>query len=97
MPGLRVTIWRIFLGLLPLDTQEWESSLENNYTSYQVYVKEMIEKHKLFQFSDAEDPYRIKTEGMPEEEQKERKENAKILRMVEKDIKRTRQELSFFR
>ena len=63
------------------------------------HTHELIEKPKLFEFSEVEDPQRPSTakEDLTPEEQKELKTNAKILRSIEKDVKRTRTELSFFR
>ena len=85
--------------VLPSNTAVWEDCLEQNYESYVAHTHELIEKPKLFEFSEVEDPYRPKTdkEDLSPEEQKLLKENAKILRSIEKDVKRTRTELSFFR
>jgi hypothetical protein len=45
--GLRPIVWRIILGALPNKTKDWQSSLENNYKTYEDFKKELIVKPKL--------------------------------------------------
>ena len=45
--GLRPVVWRILLGYLPENTDEWDSILRSQKESYDVWVEELIAKPKL--------------------------------------------------
>lgn len=45
--GLRPLVWRIILNELPLKTAEWESTLNQNFSTYENFKKELIITPKL--------------------------------------------------
>ena len=45
--GLRPLVWRILLNYLPDDTTQWDDTLRDNHTSYNIYKEELIAKPKL--------------------------------------------------
>jgi len=47
VPGLRPVIWRLLLGMWPLETEEWERALEQTYETYQVWRQELIVQPSL--------------------------------------------------
>lgn len=45
--GLRPLIWRLILGSLPEKTDQWKTKIEENYSTYEDFKKELIVKPKL--------------------------------------------------
>jgi len=47
IPSLRSIIWKILLGLIPLNVNEWEEILDNKRNEYNKLKKELYEKFEL--------------------------------------------------
>ena len=56
IPILRSIIWKINLGYLPINNEEWEKILEdkrNSYIDYKdIFKKKLLEEYKLYQDYD---------------------------------------------
>ena len=44
---LRPIVWRILLGSLPVDTNDWTKQIETNFQTYEDFKRELIVKPQL--------------------------------------------------
>ena len=92
IPILRSIVWKINLGYLPIDNEQWDKILKEKRTSY-FYYKEAIKK-KL------EEEYKLyeKYDKMNKEEKDEldKKSNKLLLEQICKDVNRTHNQMDFF-
>ena len=92
LPELRSLIWKINLGYLPLNKEEWDQILESKRIAYQKYRNSIIEKLKkeLELYKGYKD--------MSKEEKKalDKKTHKTILEEITKDTNRTHTEMNFF-
>ena len=83
--NLRAIIWRLLLGSLPKETQDWQDQLESNLQIYDAFKKELIVEPDL-----EEDP--LSKNGKWNTFFKDQE----IWELIEKDVKRTRTDMNFF-
>ena len=92
LPELRSLIWKINLGYLPLNIEEWDKILKSKRIAYQKYKDSIVAKleKELELFNGYE--------KMTKEERKalDKKTNKPVLEEICKDTNRTHTEMSFF-
>lgn len=111
--GLRSLVWRVLIGYLPVDRKKWEGVLKKSRTDYESFVgeflvrgnKEKNENGDLLNKSQASNSKgltfaKVKDHPLSKSDSSEWNSLFKDLELwdeVEKDTKRTRSEMSFFR
>ena len=92
IPILRSIIWKINLGYLTINNEEWEKILEdkrNSYIDYKdIFKEKLLEEYKLYQDYD-----KISKE---EKEKLDKKSNKLLLEQICKDVYRTHNQMDFF-
>ena len=92
IPILRSIIWKINLGYLPLNNEDWEKILEdkrNSYIDYKdIFKKKLLEEYKLYQNFDKM--------SKEEKEKLDKKTNKLLLEQICKDVNRTHNQMDFF-
>ena len=92
IPILRSIIWKINLGYLPIDNEEWEKILEdkrNSYIDYKdIFKKKLMEEYKLYENYDKM--------NKEEKENLDKTTNKLLLEQICKDVNRTHNQLDFF-
>ena len=92
LPELRSLIWKINLGYLPLNTEEWDTILKSKRIAYQNYKDSVVKKleKELELFNGYQ--------KLTREEKKEldKKTSKPLLEEICKDTNRTHTEMSFF-
>jgi hypothetical protein len=63
IPSLRSLIWKILLGIIPLDSNQWESVLDKKRNDYKKLRKQYLEKLELDKIRESEDKNKIKHGG----------------------------------
>lgn len=98
--GLRTIIWRLILGSLPDETAEWQASLDSNLATYEQFKKELIvnpqiqdEKQKAQAAAMMDHPLSRSQNSVWNTYFKDQE----IWDEIEKDVKRTRTEMQFFK
>jgi hypothetical protein len=94
--GLRPVIWRIMLGQWPSDTSKWEEILRSQRDMYEEYKQELIEKPKQQRQTQLSQKKDHPLANNQDSSWKQFYDDKQILEEIEKDVKRTRVELSFF-
>ena len=102
--GLRPIVWRILLNYLPLDAKAWDDTLRVSHDNYLVYKEELITKPTLAQSQANENTGGIRvvsnTDHPLSKQQnstwKQYYDDKQLWEEIEKDVKRTRNELAFF-
>ena len=92
IPILRSIIWKINLGYLPINNEEWEKIMEDKRKSYfdykSIFKKKLLEEYNLYQNYD---------KMMKEEKEKlDKKTNKLLLEQICKDVNRTHNQMDFF-
>ena len=92
IPILRSIIWKINLGYLPIDNEEWEKIMEEQRNSYNYYKnifkKKLLEEYKLYENYDKM--------NKEEKENLDKTTNKLLLEQICKDVNRTHNQLDFF-
>ena len=92
IPILRSIVWKINLGYLPINNEEWENILSEKRNSYFYYKgiihKNLLEEYKLF------DNY--SNMSKEEKEDLDKKTNKLLLEQICKDVNRTHNQMDFF-
>ena len=92
IPILRSIIWKINLGYLPLNNEDWEKILEdkrNSYIDYKdIFKKKLLEEYKLYQNYDKM--------SKEEKEKLDKKTSKLLLEQICKDVNRTHNQMDFF-
>ena len=92
IPILRSIVWKINLGYLPVNNEEWENILSDKRNSYFYYKgiihKNLLEEYKLF------DNY--SNMSKEEKEDLDKKTNKLLLEQICKDVNRTHNQMDFF-
>ena len=92
IPILRSIIWKINLGYLPINNEEWSNILEDKRSSYfyykDIFNKKLSEEYKLYK--DYE------TMTREEREKLDKKTNKTLLEQICKDVNRTHNQMDFF-
>ena len=92
IPILRSIIWKINLGYLTINNEEWEKILEdkrNSYIDYKdIFKKKLLEEYKLYQDYDKK--------SKEEKEKLDKKSNKLLLEQICKDVYRTHNQMDFF-
>ena len=91
IPSLRSICWKLLLGYIPLDNKEWESSIDEKRQKYYDLQTKYLAKIKK---------EKIKKYDHPLNNEKDSKwmdyfQENKLGSVIEKDLKRTRNEISF--
>ena len=92
IPILRSIVWKINLGYLPIDNEQWENILKSKRTSY-FYYKEAIKKKLLEEYKLYENYEKMKKE---EKDELDKKSNKLLLEQICKDVNRTHNQMDFF-
>ena len=92
IPILRSIVWKINLGYLPIDNEQWENILKSKRTSY-FYYKEAIKKKLLEEYNLYENYEKMKKE---EKDELDKKSNKLLLEQICKDVNRTHNQMDFF-
>ena len=92
IPILRSIIWKINLGYLPIDNEQWEKIMEEQRNSYNYYKnifkKKLLEEYKLYENYDKM--------NKEEKENLDKTTNKLLLEQICKDVNRTHNQLDFF-
>ena len=92
LPILRSLIWKINLGYLTINSEEWTTSLQSQRKTYNIYknifISKLKEEIKLF------DNFYSKSKS--ERQQLEENTNKILLEEIAKDVNRTHMQFSFF-
>ena len=92
IPILRSIIWKINLGYLTINNEEWEKILEdkrNSYIDYKdIFKEKLLEQYKLYQDYDKK--------SKEEKEKLDKKSNKLLLEQICKDVYRTHNQMDFF-
>ena len=92
IPILRSIVWKINLGYLSINNEEWENILSEKRNSY-FYYKNIIQKNLLEEFKLFENYSNMSKE---EKEDLDKKTNKLLLEQICKDVNRTHNQLDFF-
>ncbi len=92
IPILRSIVWKINLGYLSIDNEQWENILKSKRTSY-FYYKEAIKKKLLEEYKLYENYEKMKKE---EKDELDKKSNKLLLEQICKDVNRTHNQMDFF-
>lgn len=92
IPILRSIVWKINLGYLSINNEEWENILSEKRNSY-FYYKNIIQKNLLEEFKLFENYSNMNKE---EKEDLDKKTNKLLLEQICKDVNRTHNQLDFF-
>ena len=92
IPILRSIVWKINLGYLPIDNEQWENILKSKRTSY-FYYKEAIKKKLLEEYKLYENYEKMNKE---EKDELDKKSNKLLLEQICKDVNRTHNQMDFF-
>ena len=95
--GLRPIVWRILLGYLPADTSKWDGILREHKASYDVLKAELIVEPSLQSTEQA--PAKSMDHPLSNNNNsawKKFHDDKTLWEEIEKDVKRTRVEMSFF-
>ena len=92
IPILRSIVWKINLGYLSINNEEWENILSEKRNSY-FYYKNIIHKNLLEEFKLFENYSNMSKE---EKEDLDKKTNKLLLEQICKDVNRTHNQLDFF-
>ena len=92
IPILRSIIWKINLGYLTINNEEWEKILEdkrNSYIDYKdIFKKKLLKEYKLNKDYDKK--------SKEEKEKLDKKSNKLLLEQICKDVYRTHNQMDFF-
>ena len=92
MPILRSIVWKINLGYLPINNEEWEKILEDKRSSYfyykDIFKKKLLEEYNLYNNYDKM--------NKEEKEKLDQKTNKLLLEQICKDVNRTHNQMDFF-
>ena len=92
LPELRSLIWKINLGYLPLNMEEWDQILKSKRIAYQKYKNSIVEKLE----KELELYKGYKEMSKEEKRALDKKTHKTILEEICKDTNRTHTEMSFF-
>ena len=92
IPILRSIVWKINLGYLSINNEEWENILSEKRNSY-FYYKNIIQKNLLEEFKLFENYSNMSKQ---EKEDLDKKTNKLLLEQICKDVNRTHNQLDFF-
>ena len=92
IPILRSIVWKINLGYLPIDNEQWVNILKSKRTSY-FYYKEAIKKKLLEEYKLYENYEKMNKE---EKDELDKKSNKLLLEQICKDVNRTHNQMDFF-
>lgn len=92
IPILRSIVWKINLGYLSINNEEWENIFTEKRNSY-FYYKNIIQKNLLEEFKLFENYSNMSKE---EKEDLDKKTNKLLLEQICKDVNRTHNQLDFF-
>ena len=92
IPILRSIVWKINLGYLSINNEEWENIFSEKRNSY-FYYKNIIQKNLLEEFKLFENYSNMSKE---EKEDLDKKTNKLLLEQICKDVNRTHNQLDFF-
>ena len=92
IPILRSIVWKINLGYLSINNEEWENIFAEKRNSY-FYYKNIIQKYLLEEFKLFENYSNMSKE---EKEDLDKKTNKLLLEQICKDVNRTHNQLDFF-
>ena len=92
IPILRSIVWKINLGYLSINNEEWENIFAEKRNSY-IYYKNIIQKNLLEEFKLFENYSNMSKE---EKEDLDKKTNKLLLEQICKDVNRTHNQLDFF-
>ena len=92
IPILRSIVWKINLGYLPINNEEWEKILEDKRSSYfyykDIFKKKLLEEYNLYNNYDKM--------SKEEKEKLDQKTNKLLLEQICKDVNRTHNQMDFF-
>jgi hypothetical protein len=91
IPILRSIVWKINLGYLPINNEEWAKILEDKRSSY-FYYKDIFTKKLQEEFKLYKDYNTIPKE---EKEKLDKKTNKALLEQIRKDVNRTHNQMDF--
>lgn len=95
--GLRPVIWRILLNQWPADTSKWDEILRSQRETYEGWKDELISKPKLLrEQAQAKAKFDHPLNRSSDSTWKQYYDDKLIWEEIEKDVKRTRVELTFF-
>lgn len=98
--GLRPIVWRVLLNYLPdTDTKNWEDHLRTQKANYEEWLKELITQPEVKQKEAEGGAKKMMDHPLSLNNNSEWKKfySDKLLwEEIEKDVKRTRQEVAFF-
>lgn len=99
-PGLRQLYWRILLGYLPANREEWTEWLDSHRTLYSTWVRELMVDPRL------EEEYKDRNNDLSQSDHplntsqtskwKEYFKDAEMMHEIDKDVRRTFPHLHFF-
>ena len=92
IPILRSIVWKINLGYLSINNEEWENIFAEKRNSY-FYYKNIIQKNLLEEFKLFKNYSNMSKE---EKEDLDKKTNKLLLEQICKDVNRTHNQLDFF-
>ena len=92
IPILRSIVWKINLGYLPINNEEWEKILEDKRNSYfyykDIFKKKLLEEYNLYHNYDKM--------NKEEKEKLDKKTHKLLLEQICKDVNRTHNQMDFF-
>lgn len=99
---LRGVVWRLLLNYLPKKTKDWVSTIRENKEQYDNFVKELIIKPQISMEQSVpkkeegkaliDHPLSVETDSVWAQFHRDRE----IWEEIEKDVKRTRNEIALF-
>jgi len=89
---IRSITWKILLGYLPKDRQEWNSCLQEKRNLYQEFVRDLIIEDG--KFTQAHDDHPLNPD--PNSHWKTYFRENEILQQIDKDVRRLYPDMSFF-
>ena len=92
IPILRSIVWKINLGYLSINNEEWENILSDKRKSY-FYYKNIIQNNLLEEYKLFENYSNMSKE---EKEDLDKKTNKLLLEQICKDVNRTHNQMDFF-
>lgn len=94
--GLRPIVWRLMLGALPLETTDWEAKITSSKEAYETYKKELIIQPELKKAEETKKAMDHPLSVSPDSTWNKFFADQELWDEIEKDVKRTRTDLSFF-
>jgi hypothetical protein len=99
IPSLRSLIWKILLGIIPLDIDKWESTIDKHRNEYYLLKKQYLSKLELDKLNKPVKKKKIIDHPLAISDDSKWKsyfDDMELWEEIDKDIRRTRTNMHFF-